>query len=65
MTWLELLLELWNFIWEILDEVWSILPALELLPLELLEQSMESNTNAGKMDQTWSREMLTKKLPHW
>ena len=40
-----------------LDQVWSILPALELLPFDCShwrEQSSESNSNAGKMDQTWS-----------
>ena len=39
-----------------LDQVWSILPALELLP------SRESNTNAGKMDQTWSTPKLSYSL---
>ena len=34
-----------------LDQVWSILPALGLLPLDGLRGS---NSNAGKMDQTWS-----------
>ena len=34
-----------------IDQVRSILPALELLPLEPQGQSMGSNPNAGKMDQ--------------
>ena len=40
-----------------LDQVWSISPALELLPLNCScrsEQSRGSNSNAGKMDRTWS-----------
>ena len=37
-----------------INQVWSILPELELLPLEQLEQSRLSNTNAGQKDQTWS-----------
>ena len=38
-----------------LDQVWSALPALELLPLDCWrQQSRVSNSNAGKVDQTWS-----------
>ena len=39
------------------DQVWSILPALELVPLNLKslrhEQSRGSSSKAGKMDQSW------------
>ena len=40
------------------DQIWSYLPALELLPLyqphRRHDQPRGSNSNAGKMDQTWS-----------
>ena len=36
-----------------LDQVWSILPALGLLPLKCLSLKC-FNSNTGKMDQTWS-----------
>ena len=39
---------------KLLDEVKSILPALELL---YLDQLRGSNFNAGKMDQTWSSKL--------
>ena len=37
----------------LLDKVWSILPALDLLPLEL-SRRRGSNSKAVNMDQTWS-----------
>ena len=40
-----------------LDQVWSILPAIELFPLKLSrwpDKSRGNNSNAGKMYQTWS-----------
>ena len=50
-----------------LDQVWSILPALFLLPLvcwrQRREQSRGSNSNAGKMDQTWSKPNQTASDP--
>ena len=57
--------------WLNLDQVWSILPVLELLPLDCSRRRQKdecswsllpaawtvegSNSNAGKMDQTWPR----------
>ena len=47
--------------WKTLNQVWSILPPLELLPLNCSlcsvrrEQSQGSYSNAGKMDQTWTK----------
>ena len=41
-----------------LDQVWSILPAMDLLTYDLSslwrDKSRGSNSDAGKMDQTWS-----------
>ena len=47
----------------LLDKVWSILPALDLLPLELSHRR-GSNSNAVKMDQTWSSVLRHFELPH-
>ena len=41
-----------TYIWSTIDQARSILSTSELLPCE---KSRESNSNAGKMDQTWSR----------
>ena len=45
-----------NFLPKQLDQVWSILNALDLLPFDwsLRGHLKGSNSNAGKMDQTWS-----------
>ena len=49
------------YVYEALDQGWSILPALKLPPLDLSRsrpavwQVERSNLNAGKMDQTWSK----------
>ena len=41
-------------VWMDIDQDWSILPALELLFTPRREQSRVSNSNADRMDQTWS-----------
>ena len=51
--------EVWHTEFELLDQVWSILPALELLPstCNAAWQVEGSNSNAGKIDITWSRKL--------
>ena len=52
-TSLKIWILLYSILYNIFWQVWSILPALESLPLNW-SRCRDSNSDAGKMDQTWS-----------